>query len=189
MSCTDRNGEITGYSVRYGIEGSDSAQTMDVSGPNVNDTTIEDLMSSTTYSIEVAAVNSAGSGPYSNSITAETDGMTHNDHVEDLLYYALFSTEAILSVSFNSTTNTSLTISLTLADGVTATNYTISYSNTNNTGCFTDSDTTSGIPGSETMYTLAGLEEGTEYSITVTATLSGGGTGEDSLTATTMAAG
>ena len=34
-----------------------------------------------------------------------------------------------------------------------------------------------------------GLEEGTEYSITVTATLSGGGTGEDSLTATTMAAG
>ena len=39
------------------------------------------------------------------------------------------------------------------------------------------------------MYTLAGLEEGTDYFITVTVSLGGGGTGEDSLTATTMTAG
>ena len=39
------------------------------------------------------------------------------------------------------------------------------------------------------MYTLTDLEEGTDYSITVTVSLSGGGTGEDSLTATTMTAG
>ena len=39
------------------------------------------------------------------------------------------------------------------------------------------------------MYTLAGLEEGTEYSITVTVTLTGGGTDQDTITATTMAAG
>ena len=40
------------------------------------------------------------------------------------------------------------------------------------------------------MYTLTGLEEGTEYSITVTATLTGGGgTQQDTITATTMAAG
>ena len=39
------------------------------------------------------------------------------------------------------------------------------------------------------MYTLTGLEEGTDYSITVTVSLSDGETGEDSLTATTMTAG
>ena len=85
-------------------------------------------------------------------------------------------------------TNTSLTISWTLAGGVTATNYTISYSNTD---CPTDTyDDITDIPGSEKMYTLTGLEEGTEYSITVTATLSDDrGTGEDSLTATTVTAG
>ena len=39
------------------------------------------------------------------------------------------------------------------------------------------------------MYTLTGLEEGTEYSITVTAVLTGGGTEQDNSIATTMAAG
>ena len=41
------------------------------------------------------------------------------------------------------------------------------------------------------MYTLTGLEEGTEYSITVTTTLTGGGGGteQDTITATTVAAG
>ena len=64
-------------------------------------------------------------------------------------------------------------------------NYTISYSNTN-TDCFTDSDDITGIATTETMYTLTDLQKGTEYSVTVTALLSGGGTAENSLTATTM---
>ena len=90
-----------------------------------------------------------------------------------------------LSVMLDSKSTTSLTISWTLA----ATDYTISYSNTNNTECITAGypDITTGA--SESSRELMGLEEGTEYSITVTATLSGGGTGEDSLTATTMTVG
>ena len=59
-----------------------------------------------------------------------------------------------------------------------ATSYSISYSATD-TDCFTGSNTTPPIAGSETMYRLPGLEEGTEYSITVTATLTGGGSQQD----------
>ncbi|CAI8013812.1 Neogenin, partial [Geodia barretti] len=91
-----------------------------------------------------------------------------------------------LTVSATPSSSTSLTISWTLEDSLTATSYTISYSNTN-TDCFTDSR--SGISASGTSYTLTGLEEGTEYSITVTATLTGnGGTQEGSTTATTLTA-
>ena len=105
------------------------------------------------------------------------------------LYYNLY--VDILSVSFDdssTTTTDSLTISWTLADGLTATTYTISYSNTD---CPTDTydDITDNISPSKTMYTLTGLEEGTDYSITVTVTLSDGETQEYSFSATTMTAG
>ena len=99
-----------------------------------------------------------------------------------------YSTDA-LSVSVDSTTSTSVTISWRLFGGVTATgDYTISNSNTNNTQCFnrTNSDTTA---RTETMYVLTGLQEGTQYSITVTVMLSNGKTGSDTTTATTRAAG
>lgn len=58
-----------------------------------------------------------------------------------------------------------------------------------NTGCFNDTNTISGISGSETRYTLTGLEEGTEYSIAVTATLVGGEILEDSINWTTVTIG
>ena len=67
--------------------------------------------------------------------------------------------------------------------------YFISYSNTNNTQCFTDSNDISDISASVTMYNLTGLQEATEYSITLTAILSDGETVEDSFIATTLTAG
>ena len=76
VPCIHRNGEITGYSVRYGVQGQ-STQTMSVSGADTTETTISDLMSSTTYSIEVAAVNSVDTGPYSDPITVETPQSKH----------------------------------------------------------------------------------------------------------------
>ena len=96
----------------------------------------------------------------------------------------------LLSVTLVSTSTTSLTVSwtLVLAEGVTATSYTISYSNTD-TQCFTDSNDITDIADSETMYIVTDLQEGTEYSITVTAMLSDGESGGDSLTASTMATG
>ena len=104
-------------------------------------------------------------------------------------YSTFFSVPGAISAKVDgSTISTSLTILWMLADGTTVTGYSISYSNTD-TQCFTDSDTVSGIAAGETSHTLTNLEEGTEYTITVTALLTGGGTDEDSATATTLAAG
>ena len=74
VDCIHHNGNITGYTIQYGVEGSQSTQIVHVSGGNVTEATILSLMSSTTYSIEVAAVNSGGIGVYSHPITAQTTG-------------------------------------------------------------------------------------------------------------------
>ena len=71
--------------------------------------------------------------------------------------------------------------------GVTATSdYIISYSNTN-TQCFNDSNDITGITATKT--TLTGLQEDTQYSITVTVLLSDGKAGADTITSTTIVAG
>ena len=67
--CIHRNGEITGYSVRYS-----GTQTMAVSGADVTETTISGLTPSTDYTLEVAAVNNAATGPYSNGMVERTAG-------------------------------------------------------------------------------------------------------------------
>ena len=66
VDCIHRNGDITGYSVQYVVQGSGSTQAVIVSGSETTETIISGLTPSTNYSIEVAAVNSAGTGLYSN---------------------------------------------------------------------------------------------------------------------------
>ena len=63
IDCSHHNGHLTGYLVRYRVQGHQNTQTMNVSGVSTDVTTISNLMVSTTYEIEVAAVNSAGSYP------------------------------------------------------------------------------------------------------------------------------
>ena len=53
------------------VEGG-STQTMPVSGGSATEATISGLMQSTTYSIQVAAETSAGTGPYSDASINET---------------------------------------------------------------------------------------------------------------------
>ena len=72
VECIDRNGEITGYSVRY--SGGGSTDTMPVSGGDTRQTTISGLTPSTDYTIKVAAVNSVGAGPYSTGMVERTAG-------------------------------------------------------------------------------------------------------------------
>ena len=76
------------------------------------------------------------------------------------------------------------TISLTLSETFNTTSYSISYSVTD-TDCFSDSPKNLTIAGNETLYTLTGLKKGTEYSITVSASLAGGGTVVDTFAVTT----
>ena len=186
LACLDRNGVITGYIVEARTSGT-LIRTVSVNDGDAREATVSGLNPSTEYTVSLQAVNSAGSGPI-RSIAITTPGRSVWFTVT--YYHTMFSSSDGLSVSVISSTNKSLTISWTLEEGVTADSYSISYSSTD-TDCFTDtgSDT---IAGSETMYTLTGLEEGTEYSITVTATVAGEGGGgsqqEDMAEGTTMAA-
>ena len=73
LPCQDQNGDITGHSVRYREVDRNTLQTVTVLGGENNQTVISGLVPSTEYWIQVAAVNSAGTGNYSTSIVQETD--------------------------------------------------------------------------------------------------------------------
>ena len=68
VDCIHRNGDITSHLVRYG------QQTLSASGDSVTEATLSGLTPSTLYSIEVAAVTSAGTGQFSNVQNAMTTG-------------------------------------------------------------------------------------------------------------------
>ena len=73
VPCIHQNGEITGYSVQYGVEGSSGPQSEMVSGDSSGGTdTISGLTRRTMYTVQVAAVNSAGTGEYNASLTIQT---------------------------------------------------------------------------------------------------------------------
>ena len=73
VECPDRNGDITGYSVQYGETESGSLQTISVTGGDTTSEEITGLTTSTNYTYQVAAVNSAGTGVYSDPQTITTD--------------------------------------------------------------------------------------------------------------------
>ena len=69
VPCIHQNGDITGYSVRYGSE------AVNVTGDSSGGTyTIPDLIPSTNYPIQVAAMNGAGTGDYSAAVDQLTEG-------------------------------------------------------------------------------------------------------------------
>ena len=67
VNCNHHNGHITSYLVQY--EESGDTQTHTTTGEHA---IISNLMPFTTYSIAVAAVNSAGTGEFSSAIMALT---------------------------------------------------------------------------------------------------------------------
>ena len=76
VSCIDRNSEITGYTVRYGQTGSTTTVMELVSGTSDRMFTASGLIPRTSYTFEVAAVSSEGTGPFSTGIVMDTS--VHN---------------------------------------------------------------------------------------------------------------
>ena len=68
VPCVDRNGEITGYTARA-LRSGVVERTANATGGASKEVTIFGLSSSTRYIVEVAAVNDAGTGPYTSSAT------------------------------------------------------------------------------------------------------------------------
>ena len=73
VTCPQRNGEITDYTVTATKSGGMEEGTANVGG-DARQATISGLTPSTEYSVQVAAVNMAGTGPYSSPITIMTRG-------------------------------------------------------------------------------------------------------------------
>ena len=64
-----------GYSIKYGVMGSlnnQSKTVMNITGAGVTEATIFNLMLSTNYSIQIAAVNNAGTGVFSSATFIKT---------------------------------------------------------------------------------------------------------------------
>ena len=75
VDCINQNGRITRYLVRYAeVETVEGSRTVSVSG-SATETTISGLTPSTEYTIEVAAVNSVSTGPYSDARVVLTESM------------------------------------------------------------------------------------------------------------------
>ena len=70
--CLSRYGVITGYIVRV-LKNGIVERTVSVGG-NTSGATISGLTPSTTYGVQVAGVNSAGTGPFTSSIPIRTEG-------------------------------------------------------------------------------------------------------------------
>ena len=70
VPCIHHNGNITGYSIRYHKQGREEVERHSITISADNTTvSINELQPSTKYKIEVAAVNSAGTGIYGNIIS------------------------------------------------------------------------------------------------------------------------
>ena len=73
VPCIHQNGQITSYSLQYGVEESGNTQTLISTG---NGAEISGLVTSTNYTVQVAAITSAGVGEYSDpQLIVNTESM------------------------------------------------------------------------------------------------------------------
>ena len=68
VPCSQQRGPITGYTLRY----SNGTSIVNIIGVNNRQYVLTGLTPFTSYSVQVAAVNDGGTGPFSDSLTVET---------------------------------------------------------------------------------------------------------------------
>ena len=168
VPCIERNGDITGYIVQYG------SQTQSVSGGSVTETTISNLTPSTTYNIQVAAVNDADTGPFSNTISIMTLGIMYHRQYRWINIHIFYLIVNAPILTLGTTTATTITISWSSDDPM-VTSYEVMWERDTSLKCtgISDMDSTTINDGS-TSYDITELEEDSTYSITVTASNSAG---------------
>lgn len=83
LECIHRNGDITGYRVRYEVLESGTPTLWYTS---YTETVIRNLRASTDYSIEVAAINNAGTGVYSPILLKRMHGSEFISNCERAVY-------------------------------------------------------------------------------------------------------
>ena len=91
VPCENRNGDITGYSVKYwerGIVNNKSETVMNIAGASVTEATISNF--STNYSIQIAAVNNAGTGVFSNAIITVEHGKFIKRFLRSIFKFTFF---------------------------------------------------------------------------------------------------
>ena len=82
--------------MRYGVQGSGRTQTVSALGGVVTETTISGLDFATNYSIEVAAVNNAGIGVYSDTIVFTTESKVLDNLTQYIILSRFLNTTIII---------------------------------------------------------------------------------------------
>ena len=164
VDCIHHNGDITGYSVQYGRE------TVSVSGDSSGGMyVISGLMPSTTYSIQVAAQTSAGTGPYSTAVDQLTSSEICTLLQLLLVLKSIHNKIAGESSHFLSATTraTSTSLSWTRA-GSDHVSYVVTWYTDDIGGCSGVNYMNSTTINDCSTIDIMGLEEDTLYTITVT---------------------
>ena len=81
MPCVQRNGPITGYVVRYYATCGPNRDVQQTKSVVTTGSIIDGLTPNTEYAFQVAAVNTNGTGPFSEAITL---GGNHHTYIMDI---------------------------------------------------------------------------------------------------------
>ena len=183
-----RNGNVTGYVIRYTIVDSGVSQmiTVNSSGGGLRTSVISKVLAFTNYLVEVAAVNVNGTGPFSDPVTGLSGQSSKEAHMlTDLLFAQCFflvepstAPRFLLADTIQSTFVTLSWMSPDIPNGIII-QYEVQYSVNSTASLVNLTDTLMG--------TVEGLSPGIMYTLQIRAyTRVGAGPFSDSITVMTL---